>query len=255
MIVGLSSFFVFCTLSTIPQALAKDENNIPKSNISIESANNSANNSANSAKVLGNLLTLSEDDFNVHITETIEEVINQQVVSDVKKDYRKKVKKEKERAKQEAEATLVAQSYWQQTQTTVNQNGITVAPISTNTFVSPKGTNVGAKIANYACSFVGKLPYVWAGASLTTGADCCGFTMALYNAFGYNIARTVEGQAVQGKSVSIHNALPGDIVIYSGHVGLYIGNGQIVHAPTPGQYVSIANINMMPVLDIRHFVD
>lgn len=98
--------------------------------------------------------------------------------------------------------------------------------------VAPSG--LGASVVGAAWGYVGWLPYVWGGASLSSGADCCGFTMCIYALFGVDIGRTVEAQACQGYSVPLSSAAPGDLVIYGGHVAIYIGDGQVIHCPTPG---------------------
>ena len=89
----------------------------------------------------------------------------------------------------------------------------------------------------YALQFVGN-PYVHGGRSLVTGTDCSGFTSLVYQNFGYYLSYTPAGQAEQGIRVPLNELLPGDLLFYSnsykylGHVALYIGNGQIVHAGT-----------------------
>lgn len=91
------------------------------------------------------------------------------------------------------------------------------------------GSGTGADIAEYALQFVGN-PYVWGGVSLTNGADCSGFIMAVYAQHGYSLPHSSFSMRSSGKSVSLSEAQAGDIICYSGHVALYIGNGRIVHA-------------------------
>lgn len=113
---------------------------------------------------------------------------------------------------------------------------------------------LGDQIVEFAYSFVGWLPYVWGGESLEYGADCCGFTQAVYSAFGIDIPRTVEEQAFIGCSVSLEDAQPGDIVIYYGHVGLYAGEGMLIHSPHPGACVSYETVYIQDILDIRRIL-
>ena len=90
------------------------------------------------------------------------------------------------------------------------------------------------------------------------GIDCSGLTKAAHNAVGiYNIARTSGAQAGGGKNVgSLANALPGDVICYPGHVAIYIGNNKVIHAPTFGQTVKVANVSMgpsQPITAIRRY--
>ena len=91
------------------------------------------------------------------------------------------------------------------------------------------GSGTGAEVAEYALQFVGN-PYVWGGVSLTNGADCSGFIMSVYAQFGYSLPHSSFSMRKSGIGVSLADAKAGDIICYSGHVGLYIGNGRIVHA-------------------------
>ena len=91
------------------------------------------------------------------------------------------------------------------------------------------GSGTGAEIAEFALQFVGN-PYVWAGTSLTNGADCSGFIMSVYANFGYSLPHSSFSMRSIGTGVDLADAQAGDIICYSGHVALYIGNGQIVHA-------------------------
>ncbi|MBE6017328.1 MAG: NlpC/P60 family protein [Lachnospiraceae bacterium] len=130
--------------------------------------------------------------------------------------------------------------------------------IETETIEEPEEAEaeltLGEQIADFAYSFVDWLPYVWGGESLEYGADCCGFTQAIYRAFGIEIPRTVEEQAYIGYSVSLEDAQPGDIVIYYGHVGLYAGDGMIIHSPYPGTCVSYESVYDQEIQDIRRII-
>ena len=111
--------------------------------------------------------------------------------------------------------------------------------------------STGSKIAQYACQFVGN-PYVYGGTSLTSGCDCSGFVWRVYKDNGYTIPRL--GMKNIGVGVSYENAQPGDIFCYAGHVALYIGNGQIVHASTKKTGIKISNATYKTIIAIRRVV-
>lgn len=116
------------------------------------------------------------------------------------------------------------------------------------------GSAKGKDIANFACRYVGN-PYVAGGTSLTSGADCSGFTFAIYKEFGISLPRTSTAQRGAGREVSLSDAQPGDIVCYAGHVAIYIGGGRIVHASTPSTGIKYGNVNYKPVITVRRIVD
>lgn len=115
------------------------------------------------------------------------------------------------------------------------------------------GSELGRKIAKYACQYIGN-PYVYGGTSLTNGADCSGFVFRVYKDFGYSLPRTSFEQRSAGKGVSYSEAQPGDIVCYDGHVGIYIGNGKIVHASTERTGIKISNANYREILSVRRII-
>lgn len=116
------------------------------------------------------------------------------------------------------------------------------------------GSGLGQQIANYGCQFIG-CPYVYGGTSLTNGTDCSGFTRGVYAHFGITIPRDSTSQRFAGRSVSFEEARAGDIICYAGHVGIYIGNGQIVHASTERTGIKISNATYRTILAVRRIVD
>jgi len=114
----------------------------------------------------------------------------------------------------------------------------------------------GQAVADYALQFVGN-PYEYGGSSLTDGADCSGFVMAVYDHFGVSMAHDADVMRNYGKGVSLSEAQPGDLVCYSGHVGIYIGGGQIVHAIDYGYDIGITSVNYSykPVLAVRRIFE
>ena len=115
-------------------------------------------------------------------------------------------------------------------------------------------SEMGIAVAEYALQFVGN-PYVYGGTSLTNGADCSGFVMSVYANFGIKLPRTSAADRSQGSAVDgLENAQPGDLICYSGHVALYIGNGQIVHASNSKTGIIVSNANYRKILAIRRIL-
>nr|WP_297769427.1 C40 family peptidase [uncultured Butyrivibrio sp.] len=115
------------------------------------------------------------------------------------------------------------------------------------------GSLSGANIASYACQFVGN-PYVPGGTSLTNGADCSGFVQSVYKAFGVSVPRTSWAQGNYGREVSYSDAQPGDVIYYGGHVGIYIGGGQIVHASTQKTGIKYSPATYRSIITVRRFI-
>lgn len=114
------------------------------------------------------------------------------------------------------------------------------------------GTGQGGSIASYGLQFVGN-PYVRGGNSLTNGTDCSGFVNLVHKHFGISTPRQSGSLLGSGQAVSDANKLPGDVVCYSGHVGIYIGNNQIVHASSPSTGIKVSNMYYRNILGIRRY--
>lgn len=121
------------------------------------------------------------------------------------------------------------------------------------TEVSAQPASNGQAIVDYACQFIGN-PYVWGGTSLTDGADCSGFVQSVFAHFGISLPRTTYDQINAGVEVSYDQAMPGDLICYDGHIGIYIGNGQIVNAQNPEQGIGISPATYTTILSVRRIV-
>lgn len=139
-----------------------------------------------------------------------------------------------------------------------NAANMTIATTDYTTMIdNASGSDLGKKVAKYACQYIGN-PYVYGGTSLTKGADCSGFTYRVYKDFGYSLDRTSYSQRSNGKAVEYKDAQPGDIVCYSGHVGIYIGNGYIVHAsnskPYPRGGIKVNKATYRTIVGVRRII-
>ncbi len=142
------------------------------------------------------------------------------------------------RKSEEAQMTQEVQENVQQTETTE---------------VSAQPASNGQAIVDYVCQFIGN-PYVWGGTSLTDGADCSGCVQSVFAHFGISLPRTTYDQINAGVEVSYDQAMPGDLICYDGHIGIYIGNGQIVNAQNPEQGIGISPATYTTILSVRRIV-
>ncbi len=159
-------------------------------------------------------------------------------------EARRLAKEEEERKKAQAAAAAAAQSN--------AANNTPSAPAQNNTsYTVSGGSEMGVAVAQYGLQFVG-YPYVYGGSSLTNGTDCSGFVMSVYANFGVSLPHSSAADRSQGYGVDgLENAQPGDIICYSGHVGIYIGNGQIVHASNSKTGIIVSNAGYRKILAIR----
>ncbi len=155
----------------------------------------------------------------------------------------------KEEAERKAAQEAAAKAAAQKAASSKSNSGSDSA--SETVYATGSGSELGKSVANFACQFVGN-PYVWGGTSLTEGADCSGFVMSVYNNFGVSLPHSSSADRNVGSAVNgLENAQPGDIICYSGHVAIYIGNGQIVHASTAKTGIIISNASYRSILSIR----
>lgn len=118
---------------------------------------------------------------------------------------------------------------------------------STNNTTSTSNNNTsssskGAEVAAYAKQFLGN-PYVYGGTSLTNGCDCSGFVMSVYAHFGYSLPHGSNPIATKGVAVSKANLQPGDVVIFTGHCGIYIGGNEFIHAQSSATGIVITSLS------------
>ena len=123
----------------------------------------------------------------------------------------------------------------------------------TSTINNASGSDLGKKVAQFACQYIGN-PYVYGGTSLTNGTDCSGFTYRVYQNFGYTLPRTSTEQRSSGTGVEYSEAQPGDLICYSGHVGIYIGDGKIVHASSSTTGIIVSKATYRPILAVRRII-
>ena len=123
---------------------------------------------------------------------------------------------------------------------------------------SSTSSSLRQQVVNFALQFVGN-PYVYGGTSLTNGADCSGFTQSVMANFGISIPRTAASQSGAGTPVSLDSIQPGDLLFYEGsggigHVSMYIGNGQVVHASNPTNGIIVSSIGYRTPVSAKSFL-
>ena len=158
------------------------------------------------------------------------------------------------------DTTYTDQTYTEETyteETYTEDTYVDDATASADTGVS----SARQQIVDYALQFVGN-PYVWGGTSLTNGADCSGFTQSVMADNGISISRTAGAQSQGGTSVDLSNIQPGDLLFYSGsgdygigHVSMYIGNGQVVHASNSTDGIIVSDIDYRTPVSAKSYID
>jgi len=127
-----------------------------------------------------------------------------------------------------------------------------------NATKKPAVSSIRTQLVEYAKQFVG-YPYVYGGNSLTKGTDCSGFVKLIMAKFGITTPRTATTQYNAGKKISVAELLPGDLIVYGDrvieHIGIYIGNGQIVHASNKKTGIKYSDYNYRKIYGCVRFIE
>ena len=141
-------------------------------------------------------------------------------------------------------------------------NVVTKKRVANNVTYAPARYSevTGNAVVEYAKRYLG-LRYVSGGYSLTYGTDCSGFTKLIYQEFGVTLSRSVVAQSGSGTYIRKADLQKGDLVFYGNgngrvsHVGIYIGNGQVIHESNHRDGVKISSVNMMQYITARRVIN
>lgn len=170
------------------------------------------------------------------------EVYTKYTYGETKKEEEARLAREAEEAAAEANANANAGSG-------NSSSSSSKSNASKRHYKAPSGKS-GQAVANYACQFVGN-PYRWGGSSLTNGADCSGFVMAVYAKFGVSLPHSSSAMRGVGYGVSKNSMQPGDIVCFRGHVGIYVGGGTMVDANSSRTGIKYTKVKLGHVVCAR----
>lgn len=192
---------------------------------------------------------VSIEEGNGYVAAEYVSVSTEYTYAESKEEEEARLAKEK-REREEAAAAAAAAAEKKKNQSSNSSSSSSSSVSDDRTYADPSGSG-GQAVADYACQFIGN-PYVSGGTSLTNGADCSGFVMSVYAAFGVSLPHSSAALRSSGYGVDLSEIQPGDIVCYSGHVGIYVGNNTIVHASTPRDGIKLTSpVNYHKILAVR----
>ena len=151
-------------------------------------------------------------------------------------------------AEAEAEAAAAAAQAASSSSSSSSSSG-SKSSSSGKTYKAASGKS-GSAVASYASQFAGN-PYVYGGTSLTNGCDCSGFVMSVYAAFGVSLPHSSSSMRSVGSGVDVSNIQVGDIVCYSGHVGIYVGGGSIISALGSKYGITYSSLHYKSIITVR----
>lgn len=190
--------------------------------------------------IRSNIVTDSTDAKVVSLIEQGKSILNQREAARREAERREAARREAERR----EAERLAQAAQNNSSSNTSSNNSNSAPSQKAPTTNAPASASAQAVLNYAYKFIGT-PYVWGG-STPRGFDCSGFTSYVFRNFGINLPRVSRSQATVGRKVSYSDLQPGDLVFFGSgsisHVGIYIGNGNMVHSPRPGKRVEISTM-------------
>lgn len=229
------------TNKNIINTIENNQNLNIEGNQNVETVQNDNNNIENEI--------LEEEKGDAGLEKSISEPINEVDISteknNLEENYSEDNNVENETLEEEKEDTELMNSNIElENQNIEPTNNIDVST-EENTYEKSELTNVnGNDIADYALQFVGNA-YLYGGTNLTEGTDCSGFTQSVYSNFGIDIPRNSSSQMNSGTNIGteLENAIPGDLLCFNGHVGIYIGNGQMVHAASSKRGIVVNEVN------------
>lgn len=178
---------------------------------------------------------------------------------DLSTEFEEAVSIKEEQDRLEAEDAASASSEQTQAVKKSNNTQTTSAKFTSNKASTAGTSSLRNNIVEYALQFAGN-SYVWGGTSLTNGADCSGYTQSVFRDNGISIPRTSRSQASSGRSVSVDNMKPGDLIFYDrngsiNHVAIYIGNGEVISASNPTYGIRITSYNYRQPYKVVSYIE